>query len=74
MNDKARKAYDEAAFADTLAIYLLSMYLDFDYADLREREYPLIAAPALADRLRAVQQLFPSNAGYKFEILYRRRA
>ena len=74
MNDKARKAYDEAAFADTLAIYLLSMYLDFDYADLREREYPLIAAPALADRLRAVHQLFPSNAGYKFEILYRRRA
>ena len=57
VNDKARKAYDEAVFAD-----------------LREREYPLIAAPALADRLRAVHQLFPSNAGYKFEILYRRRA
>jgi len=74
VNEKARNAYHAAAFADALAIYLLSLYLDFDYADLREREYPLIAAPALAERLRAVNRIFPANEGYKFQILYRRRA
>ena len=73
VDEKARSAYQAAAFADALAIYLLSLYLDFDYADLREREYPLLAAPALADRLRAVNRLFPPNEGYRFQILYRRR-
>ena len=51
---------------------MLSLTLDFDYADLREREYPLLAPPALADRLRAVAALFPPNAGYQFQVLYRR--
>ena len=46
--------------------------LDFDYADLREREYPLLAPPALAERLRAVAALFPPNPGYEFQVLYRR--
>lgn len=73
-DEKARTAYQSAAFADALAIYLLSLYLDFDYTDLREREYPLLAAPALADRLRAVSKLFPPNEGYQFQILYRRRS
>jgi hypothetical protein len=40
---------------------------------LREREYPLLAAPALAERLRHVAEMFPPNAGYEFEIRYRRR-
>ncbi|SEB92496.1 hypothetical protein [Terriglobus roseus] len=73
IDEKARTDFHAAAFSDALAIYLLSLYLDFDYADLREREYPLLAAPALAERLKTVNRLFPANDGYKFQILYRRR-
>jgi hypothetical protein len=72
-DEKAKTAFFEAAFSDAIAIYLLSLSIDFDYADLREREYPLLAAPALAERLRHVAELFPPNAGYEFEIRYRRR-
>lgn len=71
---KAGDNYRSAAFADAVAIYLLSLYLDFDYADLREREYPLLAPAALAARLKAVNALYPANDGYTFSILYRRRA
>jgi len=73
VDEKARSSYYESAFSDALAIYMLSLTLDFDYADLREREYPLLAAPALAERLRHVAELFPANSGYEFEIRYRRR-
>lgn len=73
VDEKAKTAYFEAAFSDALAIYMLSLTIDFDYTDLREREYPLLAAPALAERLRHVAGLFPANAGYEFEIRYRRR-
>jgi hypothetical protein len=73
LDERARNAFYEATFADTLAIYMLSLALDFDYHDLRERDYPLLAAPALATRLRAVAALFPPNAGYEFQILYRRK-
>lgn len=72
-DEKAKSAYFEAAFSDAIAIYLLSLSIDFDYADLREREYPLLGAPALAERLRHVAGLFPPNAGYEFEVRYRRR-
>ena len=68
-----KTAFFEAAFADTLAIYMLSLAMDLDYADLREREYPLLAAPALADRLRLAAELFPPPPGYEFQIRYRRR-
>ena len=73
VDEKARTNYFESAFSDAIAIYLLSLTIDFDYADLREREYPLIAAPALAERLRHIAGLFPANQGYEFQILYRRR-
>jgi hypothetical protein len=73
LDEKAKTAYVHAAFADAIAIYLLSLTLDFDYMDLREREYPLLAASALAERLRAIAALFPPNPGYDFQILYRRR-
>jgi hypothetical protein len=73
VDEKARSSYFESAFADALAIYMLSLNLDFDYADLREREYPLLAAPAMAERLRHVAELFPPNSGYEFDIRYRRR-
>ena len=73
IDEKAKTAYIHATFADALAIYLLSLTLDFDYVDLREREYPLLAPPALAERLRAVAALFPANPGYEFQVLYRRR-
>jgi hypothetical protein len=72
IDEKAKTSYIHAAFADALAIYMLSLTLDFDFADLREREYPLLAPPALADRLRAVAAVFPPNAGYQFQVLYRR--
>ena len=71
VDERARKHYEESAFSDTLAIYMLSLALDFEYHDLREREYPLLAAPALAERLRHVAALFPPNEGYDFQILYR---
>jgi hypothetical protein len=73
VDEKAKSAYFESAFADALAIYMLSLTIDFDYADLRERDYPLLAPPALAERLRHMAELFPPNAGYEFEIRYRRR-
>jgi hypothetical protein len=73
LDERARKNYEESAFSDSLAIYMLSLSLDFDYHDLREREYPLLAAPALAERLRHVASLFPANDGYEFQILYRRK-
>lgn len=73
-DERARKNYEESAFSDTLAIYMLSLALDFDYHDLREREYPLLAAPALAERLRHVATLFPANETYEFQILYRRKS
>lgn len=72
-DEKARSGYFEAAFADALAIYMLALTLDFDYTELKEREYPLLASPALAERLRQIASLFPPNAGYEFDIRYRRR-
>src|ERR1700677_1448347 len=69
----AKSSFFESAFSDTLAIYMLSLTLDFNYTDLREREYPLLAAPALAERLRHVAALFPPNPGYDFQISYRHK-
>src|ERR1700757_978244 len=40
IDERARTAFYEAAFSDSLAIYMLSLAVDFDYHDLREREYP----------------------------------
>lgn len=73
IDERARNTFFESAFSDALAVYMLSLAVDFDYHDLREREYPLLAAPALAERLRHVAGLFPTNAGYDFQILYRRK-
>src|ERR1700742_2528103 len=73
IDEKARSSFFESAFSDALAIYMLSLTLDFNYTDLREREYPLLAAPALAERLRHVAALFPPNAGYDFQISYRHK-
>ena len=73
IDERSRNTYYESAFSDSLAVYMLSLAVDFDYHDLREREYPLLAAPALAERLRHVATLFPTNSGYEFQILYRRK-
>ena len=72
--EKARNDYLSTTFADSIAIYLLSLALDVDYFELREREYPLLAPTALAERLRAVSALSPPNPGFEFAIYYRRRA
>jgi hypothetical protein len=74
IDEKARLNFLESTFSDALAIYLLSLAVDFDYSELREREYPLLAPTALADRLRLAAKLFPPNPGYEFSIRYRRRA
>jgi hypothetical protein len=74
IDEKAKTEYVDAAFSDAIAIYLLSLAVDFDYSELREREYPLLAPQALAERLRLVAKLFPPNSGYEFAIRYRRRA
>jgi hypothetical protein len=72
-SEKARNEYLTAAFADALAIYMLAIFLDVDYYDLREREYPLLAPSALAERLRAAAALFPPNPGFEFNVYYKRR-
>jgi hypothetical protein len=74
IDEKERGHYVEAAFTDAIAIYLLSLAMDFNYSDLRERDYPLIAPVALALRLRHIAELFPPNPNYEFAIKYRRRA
>jgi hypothetical protein len=71
--ERYKTEYFEATFSDTISIYLLSLYLDVDYYDLRERDYPLLAPSALAERLRKVAELFPANSGFEFAILYKRR-
>jgi hypothetical protein len=72
--EKYKNEYFEATFADTISIYVLSLFLDVDYYDLRERDYPLLAPSALAERLRKVAELFAPNPGFEFTILYKRRS
>src|SRR5215475_7278413 len=71
--EKHKNEYFAAAFSDAISIYLLSLFIDVDYYDLRERDYPLLAPPQLAERLRKVAELFPANPGYEFAIYYKRR-
>jgi hypothetical protein len=73
-DEKERALFVESAFSDAVAIYLLSLALDFDYSELREREYPLLAPAALAARLKLISELFPPNKDYEFAVKYRRRA
>ena len=71
--EKHKNEYFAAAFADSISIYLLSLFLDVDYYDLRERDYPLLAPAALAERLRKIAELFPPNPGFDFAVYYKRR-
>ena len=72
--EKHKNEYFGAAFSDAISIYLLSLFLDLDYHDLRERDYPLLAPAALAERMRKVSELFPVNPGFEFQVFYRRRS
>jgi hypothetical protein len=72
--EKYKNEYFAASFADAISIYLLSLYIDVDYYDLRERDYPLLAPAQMAERLRKVAELFPANPGFEFAIYYKRRA
>jgi hypothetical protein len=74
VDEKAKSDYLAAAFSDAIAIYLLSLCLDVDYYELREREYPLLAPSALAERLKKIAELFPPNPGFQFNIFYKRRS
>ena len=71
--EKYKNEFLAAAFADAISIYLLSLFLDVDYYDLRERDYPLLAPTPLSERLRKVAELFPPNSGFDFAIYYKRR-
>jgi hypothetical protein len=73
IDEKAKSEFLEASFSDALAVYLLTLYTDVDYYDLREREYPLLAPRALAERLRKIAELFPAPHGYEFAVRFRRR-
>jgi hypothetical protein len=72
--EKHKNEYFAATFSDAISIYLLSLFIDVDYYDLRERDYPLLAPAQLAERLRKVAELFPANPGYEFAIYYKRRS
>lgn len=71
--EKHKNEYLATTFSDAISVYLLSLYLDVDYYDLRERDYPLLAPTPLAERLRKVAELFPPNPGFEFAVYYRRR-
>jgi hypothetical protein len=73
VDERAKSDYLVTTFSDAIAIYLLSLCLDIDYYELREREYPLLAPSALAARLKKIAELFPPNPGFQFNIYYRRR-
>jgi hypothetical protein len=72
--ERHKNEYFAAAFSDAISIYLLSLFLDVDYYDLRERDYPLLAPQAMAERLRKVAELFPANPGFEFAVYYKRRS
>jgi len=71
--ERSKNEYFAAAFSDSIAIYMLSTFTDVDYYDLREREYPLLAPNALAERLRKIAELFPPNPGFECNVFYGRR-
>jgi hypothetical protein len=73
VDEKAKTSYLNAAFSDAIAVYMLSLFIDVDYYDLREREYPLLAPAPMAERLRKIAEMFPANPGYEFSIIFRRR-
>jgi hypothetical protein len=71
--EKHKNEYFAAAFSDAISIYLLSLFIDVDYYDLRERDYTLLAPAHMAERLKKVAELFPANPGFEFAIHYKRR-
>ena len=71
--EKYKNEFFAATFSDAISVYLLSLYIDVDYYDLRERDYPLLAPSAMAERLRKVAELFPPNPGFEFAVYYKRR-
>src|SRR6476660_5525289 len=71
--EKYKNEYFAASFSDAISIYLLSLFIDVDYYDLRARDYPLLAPSQMAERLKKVAELFPANPGFEFTIYHKRR-
>jgi hypothetical protein len=71
--EKYKNEYFSASFSDAISIYLLSLFIDVDYYDLRERDYPLLAPTQMAERLKKVAELFPANPGFEFTIHYKKK-
>jgi hypothetical protein len=72
--EKHKNEYLSATLSDAISINLLSRFIDVDYYDFRERDYPLLAPAQMALRLRKVAELFPAYPGYEFAIYYKRRS
>jgi hypothetical protein len=72
--EKYKNEYFSASFSDAISIYLLSLFIDVDYYDLRERDYPLLAPTQMAERLKKVAELFPANPGFEFTIHYKKKS
>jgi hypothetical protein len=72
-SERFKNEFFTSTFSDAVSIYLLTLFLDVDYHELRERDYPLLAPQALAERLRKVAEIFPPNPGFEFAIYYRRK-
>src|SRR6204780_5833760 len=72
--EKHKNEYLAATFSDAISMYLLFLFIDVDYYDLRERDYPLLAPAQMAERLRKVAELFAANPGFEFAIYYKRRS
>ena len=50
--EKHKNEYLAATFSDAISIYLLSVFIDVDYYDLRERDYPLLAPARMSMPVR----------------------
>ncbi|MGH9519231.1 MAG: hypothetical protein ACRD2D_06255 [Terriglobales bacterium] len=66
--------YQRAAEADTLGLYMASLYTDVFYEDLFESEpaFPVLDAEQTYERVRTAERLFPPNRGYSLQIIRQR--
>lgn len=73
--DEAWGNYRRAAEADTLGLYMASMFTDIFYEDLFEPEpgFPPLPAAQVYDRVRLAERLYPANRGYSFQIIRQRQ-
>lgn len=71
---EALRNYQRAVEADTLGLYMASLYTDVFYEDLFESEpgFPVLDPEQVYERVRAAERLFPPNRGYSLQIVRQR--